>query len=131
MSIIRGYDGTVTVSGIEMRFVSNWEINYETEETEKGPFIGDGGRTYSVTTTRRLSGSIEAVVPKNKDTGQGVIITAAQNGGPFSIVLATTLGYTITIPSGIVLGFTMGQEAADTVNLSFDFRDSNGMFTIT
>ncbi len=130
MSVIKGYEGTITVSGVSVLWANSWEATIETEELSIGPFINDGGRTYSTTTSRTMTGSIEVTVPKNKDTGQGVLVTAVQDGNPRQIVLTTTLGYTITIPSGIITSFNMTQDAAESITASFDFKDSGG-FTIS
>lgn len=126
MSVIKGYEGSITISGVNVLWANTWEAQIETEELEIGPFIGDGGKTYSTTTSRKLTGSIEVTVPKNKDTGQGHLLAAAQDGNPRQIVLTTTFGYTLTIASGIITGATMGQDAKETVTMSFDFRDSGG-----
>lgn len=130
MSVIKGYEGTITVSGVSVLWANSWEATIETEELSLGPFINDNGRTYSTTTSRTMTGTIEVTVPKNKDTGQGVLVTAVQDGNPRQIVLTTTLGYTITIPSGIITSFNMTQDAAESITASFDFRDSGG-FTIS
>lgn len=126
MSVIKGYEGSITVSGVNVLWASTWEAKIETEELEIGPFIGDGGKTYSTTTSRKMTGSIEVTVPKNKDSGQSAMIAAVQDGNPRQIVLTTTLGYVVTIPSGILTTMTMGADAKETVTVSFDFRDSGG-----
>lgn len=91
--------------------------------------INDGGNTYSYTTSRRLTGTLEAVIPSGKDAGQTALISGAINSGYLDLVLTTTGGYTITVPSGIISNFTMGQDASETVTVSFDFG-SNGAFTV-
>ncbi len=95
----------------------------------KNNVINDGGNTYTYTTSRSLTGTLEAVVPAGKDAGQTLLLSGAINSGYLDLVLTTTGGYTITVPSGIISNFTMGQDAAETVTLSFDFR-SNGAFTV-
>lgn len=125
---IRGYDGTITVSGITAGFINNWEITLETEEKEVGPFISDN-QVYVYSTTRKLTGKLEATIPASKDTAQTTLISGALNGSYLALVLATTTGYTVTIPSGIVSSFNMAQDAAETVKISFDFRAS-GSYTI-
>lgn len=127
---IRGYAGSLTISGVTINWAGNWEANLETEEVEIGPFIGDNGTVYTFTTNRRLTGTVEVTVPSGKDSGQTVLLTAAQNGNELPIVLTTTGGYTINIPSGIILNFSMSQDAGESVTASFDFR-SSGSFTIS
>lgn len=126
---IRGYAGSITVSGVTVNWIGNWSANLETEEVEQGPFIGDGGVVYSFTTNRRITGSLEGTVPSGKDAGQTAAINAAINGNEVPITLVTTGGYTITIPSGIIQNFDMGQDASESVSLSFEFR-SSGTFTV-
>jgi len=126
---IKGYEGTVTIGSTGVAWVDNWEVNLEVEEQTVGPFINDGGVQYTYTTSRSLSGSIEATVPSGKDPGQTALISGAMNGSTVAITLVTTNGYTITIPSGVVTTFTMGQDAAETATLSFEFK-TNGTFTV-
>lgn len=126
---IKGYEGSISAGGTDVAWVSTWEVSLETEEADIGPFINDGGNTYTYTTSRSLTGTLEAVVPAGKDAGQTLLLSGAINSGYLDLVLTTTGGYTITVPSGIVSNFTMGQDAAETVTLSFDFR-SNGAFTV-
>lgn len=84
---------------------------------------------YSYTTSRSLTGSLEATVPIGKDAGQTALISGALQSLPVTLVLVTTGGYTVTVPSGTVTGFSMNQDAGETVSVSFDFR-SSGAFTI-
>lgn len=130
---IKGYEGTITVNDgtddIPMGFVNNWEVSLETEEQTVGPFIGDGGVLYSYTTSRSLSGTLEATVPIGKDAGQTAMVEATLNGDNVSLVLVTTGGYTVTLPASAISGFSMSQDAGETVTVSFDFR-SSGAFTI-
>jgi len=126
---IRGYDGTITAAGVATGFVNNWEVSLKTEEQTEGPFIGDNGNTYTFTTSRSLEGKLEATIPVGKDAGQTALISGAINGSILSIVLATTNGYTITIPSGSISGFSMKQDAKESVTVSFDFK-SSGTFTV-
>lgn len=93
-------------------------------------FINSNGQTYAATTSRKITGKISVTIPKNKDTGQSVLVAAVQDGNPRQIVLTTQLGYTISIPSGVILSMGMNQDAGDTVKSTFDFRDSGG-FTVT
>lgn len=51
------------------------------------------------------------------------------NDTTINLVLATTDGYTITVPSGLISTFTITQDGAETVTASFDFR-SNGAFSV-
>ena len=126
---IRGYDGTVTVAGIATAFVNDWSVELDTQEQTEGPFIGDNGVLYTYTTSRRLTGSLNATVPIGKDAGQTALLSGALNSTLVSMVLVTTGGYTVTIPSGSISKFTLGQDAKGTVSLSFDFA-SSGSFTI-
>jgi hypothetical protein len=126
---IRGYDGTITVNGTSTGFVNNWEVSLETEEKTVGPFIGDGGLLYTYTTSRKLTGKLEATIPTGKDAGQTLLISGALNSVGINIILTTTNGYTVTIPSGTISGFSMSQDAAETVKVNFDFS-SSGSFTI-
>lgn len=126
---IKGYEGTVTASGTAVAWVNTWEVNLEVEEQTVGPFINDGGVTYSYVTSKSLAGSLEATIPSGKDAGQSTLISGAINGNTISLSLVTTNGYTITIPSGIVTTFTMNQDAGETATVSFEFR-SNGAFTV-
>jgi hypothetical protein len=58
-----------------------------------------------------------------------VLISGALNSSILSIVLVTTGGYTVTIPSGTVSGFSMSQDASESVKVNFDFS-SSGSFTV-
>lgn len=127
---IKGYEGTITVNGQVTGFVNNWEVNLETEEKTVGPFIGDGGVLYTYTTSRKLAGTLEATIPVGRDAGQSILLSGALNSSNINIVLTTTNGYTITVPSGTISTFSMTQDAAESVTLSFDFS-SSGNFTIT
>jgi len=126
---IKGYDGTITVQGTAAGFVNNWEVNLETEEKTVGPFIGDGGVLYTYTTSRKLAGKLEATIPIGKDAGQTILLSGALNSSSINIVLVTTNGYTITVPSGTISTFSMKQDAAESVTVSFDFS-SSGSFTV-
>lgn len=126
---IRGYDGTVTVAGIATAFVNDWSVELDTQEQAEGPFIGDNGVLYTYTTSRRLTGSLNATVPIGKDAGQTALLSGALNSTLVSMVLVTTGGYTVTIPSGSIGKFTLAQDAKGTVSLSFDFS-SSGTFSI-
>ncbi|HTH22209.1 MAG TPA: hypothetical protein VL854_08330 [Nitrososphaeraceae archaeon] len=126
---IRGYDGSVTIADVATGFVNNWEVSLETEEKSIGPFIGDGGLLYTYTTSRKLTGKLEATIPTGKDAGQTVLISGALNSSIVSIVLATTGGYTVTIPSGTISAFSMSQDASESVKVNFDFS-SSGSFTV-
>jgi len=64
-----------------------------------------------------------------KDAGQTAMLSGALNSSLVSIVLVSTGGYTVTIPSGSVGKFTLKQEGKGTVTLSFDFS-SSGDFTV-
>ena len=88
---IRGYDGSVTIAGVATGFVNNWEVSLETEEKSIGPFIGDGGLLYTYTTSRKLTGKLEATIPTGKDAGQTVLISGALNSSIVSIVLDALL----------------------------------------
>jgi len=127
---IKGYEGTITVDGQATGFVNNWEVNLETEEKTVGPFIGDGGVLYTYTTSRKLAGSLEATIPVGRDAGQSILLSGALYSSNINIVLTTTNGYIITVPSGTISTFSMTQDAAESVTLSFDFS-SSGNFTIT
>lgn len=126
---IRGYEGTITAQGIETGFVNNWEVSLETEEKTTGPFIGDGGVLYTYTTSRKLTGKLEATIPSGKDAGQTLLISGALNSSPINIELTTTGGYTVTIPSGTISTFSMAQDAAESVTVNFEFS-SSGAFTV-
>lgn len=121
---IRGYEGTVTIAGITTAFVSDWQVQLDTQEQTEGPFIGDNGNLYTYTTSRKLTGTLNATVPTGKDAGQTAMLSGALNSSLISIVLVTTNGYTVTIPSGTVSKFTLKQEGKGTVTLSFDFSSS-------
>ncbi len=126
---IRGYEGTVTIAGTLTAFVSDWQVQLDTQEQTEGPFIGDNGTLYTYTTSRKLTGSINATVPTGKDAGQTALLSGALNSSLVSIVLVTTGGYTVTVPSGSVSKFTLKQEGKGTVTLSFDFS-SSGTFSV-
>lgn len=126
---IKGYEGTVTVEGVGTGFINSWEVSLETDEKTVGPFIGDNGVLYTYTTSRVLQGTIEATIPVGKDAGQTLLLSGALNSSLVAIVLATTGGYTVTLPSGTVTTFTMAQDAGETVTVSFDFS-SSGTFTV-
>ena len=57
------------------------------------------------------------------------MLSGALNSSLISIVLVTTGGYTVTVPSGIVNKFTLKQEGKGTVTLAFDY-ESSGTFTV-
>lgn len=127
---IKGYEGSVVINdSITAAWVKNWEVNLETTEQDIGPFIGDNGQLYTYASSRRLTGKLEATVPSGRDAGQTALISGAVNSTPVHIRLVTTNGYTITITSGIASNFTMGQDAGETIKLSFDFK-SNGTFQV-
>lgn len=126
---LKGYSGTVTATGTAVGWVSTWEVTIEKEEKLIGPFIADNGNQYAYYTSKRLTGKLEATIPKNKDSGQTALINAGVNDTTVNLVLATDLGYTVTVNSGLVGSLTMTQEAAETVTVTFDFS-SNGTFTI-
>src|SRR5688500_4654595 len=126
---LKGFEGTISASGTAVAWVNSWEANLEVEEQEVGPFINDGGVTYTYTTSKKITGTVEATIPNGKDPGQTAMVNAALNGNTIPITLVTTNGYTITIPSGVVTTFSMSQDAAETVTVSFDFS-SNGAFTV-
>lgn len=126
---IKGHEGSLSAGGTNVAWVNNWEIQLDTEEQTAGPFIGDSGNLYTYRTSKRLTGTIEATIPKTKDAGQTILVSGAMNASELDIVLTTTGGYTITIPSGVITSFTMGQDAGETVTASFEFR-SNGSFTV-
>lgn len=125
---IKGHEGTVKANGVLTGFVSTWEVSLESEEKTVGPFIGDE-TIYTYTTSRRLTGSIEAMVPRGRDSGQTTLLSGALSGGTVALELVTTEGYTITVPSGSVSTFTMAQDAAENITLNFDFS-SSGTFTV-
>lgn len=127
---IKGYEGLITVNSTTTGFVNNWEVTLETEEKTVGPFIGDGGVLYTYTTSRRLAGTLEATIPTGRDAGQSILLSGALNSSNIDIILTTTNGYTITIPSGTISTFSMTQDAAESVTVSFDFS-SSGSFTVT
>lgn len=126
---IRGYEGTITIDGTLTGFVNSWEVTLETEEKTVGPFIGDSGVLYTYTTSRKLTGTLEATIPEGRDPGQTKLINSALTGSTIPIYLVTELGYTINVPSGAVSTFTMGQDGAENVTLSFDFS-SSGAFDV-
>jgi len=129
MSPIRGYSGTLSVNSTNVGWVSSWEASVETESQEIGPFINDAGRIYAFKTSSRITGSIDATIPNGKDGGQTILVSGGLNDAYLNISLVTTGGYTITIPSGLITNFSITQDAAETVNASFDFM-SNGTFTV-
>lgn len=126
---IKGYEGSITANGIATGFVNSWEVTLETEEKTVGPFIGDGGVLYTYTTSRKLTGTLEATIPTGKDAGQTLLISGAINSSAITLVLETTNGYTVTIPSGTVSNFSMSQDASESVTVSFDFS-SSGTFSV-
>ena len=125
---LRGYEGSITAASEAVTWVSNWSLSLETEQTEIGPFISDGGTKYTFTSSRKLTGSIEATIPSGTDTGQTELLSGAINGSNVALVLTMTGGYTINL-TAIVNNFEMSQDAEDTNTLSFDF-ESTGGFTI-
>lgn len=125
---IVGSSGTVTIASVGAIWINKWEVSQETTEKEIGPFLGDTN-TYVITTQRRLQGNIEATVPNGKDAAQTLLLSGAINGSYVSIVLATTGGYTVTVPSGQVSNFNLSQDAADTVKITFDWK-SSGAYSI-
>ena len=90
----------------------------------------DNGLLYTYTTSRKLTGSLNATVPISKDAGQTAMLSGALNSTLVAMSLVTTGGYTVTIPSGSVTKFTLKQEAKGTVTLSFDFS-SSGAFDVS
>lgn len=126
---ILGYSGTITATGTSVTWVGTWEANLEKEEKVIGPFIADGGAQYTYYSSKRLTGTIEGTIPKNKDAGQTALINAGINDTTVNLVLTTTLGYTITVVSGLIGSWNITQEAAETVTFSCDWA-SNGTFTV-
>lgn len=126
---IKGYEGTVTIAGIAAAFVTDWQVQLDTEQQTEGPFIGDNGVLYTYTTSRKLTGSLNATVPVGKDPGQTALLSGALNSSLITMALVSTGGYTVTIPSGSVTKFTLKQEAKGSIGLSFDFS-SSGTFSV-
>jgi hypothetical protein len=126
MEPIVGTEGTVTLNSLLTAFIKGWEISLDITEQTAGPYIGDGGKLYPYQVSNNLKGKIDADIPKSKDSGQTAMINAGINGTKVPIELVTTDGYTITIPSGIVSGFQMNQDASNTVKISFDFKSFGG-----
>lgn len=127
---IRGFEGTLTASGTEVQWVENWKCQLDVSEKDIGPFLDDGGQLYTYVSSKRLSGSIDCIIPKNRTAGQTVLLSGAINGTPIDLVLTTTYGYTISIPSGLLGNVKMEQNAGETIKASFDFK-SNGYFTVS
>lgn len=125
---IKGYEGSVKINANVTGNITTWQIKFEGDEKTVGPFIGDN-TLYTYTSSTSLTGSLEATVPVGKDSGHTALISGAINGNTVPIELVTTAGYTISIPSGAISGFTMSQNASETVTISFDFR-SSGAYTV-
>lgn len=129
MQPIKGFDGTVTVAGQDVAWISEWEVNLEVEEQTVGPFIGDNGNKYTFVTSRELSGTFTGTVPSGKDAGQTAIISGALNGNYVSISLVTNTGYTVTVPSGLITTFGLTQTGEESIGITAEFR-SSGSFTV-
>jgi len=125
---IIGSAGTVTIASVGTTWITKWEVSSDIKTKDLGPFIGDPN-TYTVTTQRSIKGKIEATVPSGKDAGQTLLVSGAINGTYVPIVLVTTGGYVVTIPSGQVTNFNISQDAGDSVKATFDFA-SVGAYTI-
>lgn len=130
---IKGYEGTVTIadgaSGVLATWIDSWEVSLELDEKTVGPFINDGGVTYTYTTSRKLKGKIEATIPSGRDAAQTLLVSGAINGATLYFDLQTTNGYRIRT-SGTPSAFTMTQAASETPKISFEFG-SVGTFTVT
>jgi hypothetical protein len=128
---IRGFAGTITIgaSDTPVGWISSWEVSVENDNQTIGPFINDGGAMYTYNTAVSLNGSFDGVVPSGKNAGQTLLVTNATGSTYVKLVLTTTGGYTITVPSGLITSLTLGQDAGETTSISADFM-ANGNFTI-
>lgn len=127
---IRGFDGTISVNSTVVAWLNSWEVSVENENQTIGPFIGDGGIQYTYNTSRMLTGSFDGVTPSGKNAGQTLLVSGGLSSAYVALTLTTTNGYTITVPSGLITSFTIGQEAGGTASFSADFM-ANGNFTVS
>lgn len=128
---IRGFAGTITAGAADtpVGWITSWEVSVESDNQTIGPFINDNGQMYTYNTSTSLNGSFDGVVPSSKNAGQTVLVSGGLNSTYVKLVLTTTGGYTITVPSGLITSFTLGQDAGETASFSADFM-SNGSFTV-
>lgn len=135
MTIIKGLDGWLKIKAsgsdnyINARFISQWQASLNTNQVDQGPFLNDGGKVYSFTTTKRITGSFDVTLPINRTDVHTALINSANSGIEVGVRLISKGGYTWDIPSGILTGYSVTNSAGDAVTMSFDFSD-NGGFTV-
>lgn len=132
MSIIRGLDGWLKIKAsgsnnyINARFITSWQASLTTSQVSAGPFLNDGGRIFSFTTTKQLNGSLDVTLPIGRNDIHSALLNHANSGIDIGLRLISKSGYTWEIPSGILTGYNVTNSAGDAVTISFDFIDNGG-----
>jgi hypothetical protein len=132
MTIIKGLDGWLKIKAsgsneyVNARFISQWQATLNTTQVDQGPFLNDGGKLYTFTTTKRITGSFDVTLPINRTDVHTSLINAANSGLDVGLRLISKGGYTWEVPSGIITGYNVTNSAADAVTMSFDFTDNGG-----
>lgn len=132
MSIIRGGEGWIKIKAsgsanyINARYVTQWQGSLSTTQVTAGPFLNDGNRTYSFSTSQQFTGSLDITLPINRTDVHTALLNHANSGIEVGLRLISKGGYTWEIPSGILTGYNVTNSAADAVTISFDFTDNGG-----
>lgn len=132
MSIVKGIEGYLkiynpTTSGYDnVDFVSQWQASLRTNQVDAGPFLNDGGKMYTFTTTKRVNGSFQITLPVNTRTVHTRLINVSNSGEYIAIKLVSKAGYTMIVPSAILTGYQITNAANNEVTMSFDFSDYAG-----
>jgi hypothetical protein len=134
-TIIKGLDGWLKIKASgdaqysNARFISQWQASLATAQVDQGPFLNDLGRVYTFTTTKRITGSFDVTVPTDRIDVHTALINSANSGIEVGLRLISRGGYTWTIPSGVITGYSVTNSAGAAVTMTFNFTD-NGGFTV-
>jgi hypothetical protein len=132
MAIVRGIEGylkiynSATSSYDNVDFVSQWQASLRTNQVDAGPFLNDGGKMYTFTTTKRINGSFQITLPTDNRATHTRLINVSNSGEYIAIKLVAKAGYTMAVPSAIITGYQITNAANNEVTMSFDFMDNGG-----
>lgn len=111
-----GYDGSITIgsSPVTVNKVRKWSHSGEREETEQGPWVGDGNKV--VTVGGKLGTlELEGDIPIAGDAGVDDIKDAFENGTTPPITVTQEDGYAVAYASGAAYtAFNLETEANGT-----------------